>query len=411
MTRGWRCAVGVLGITAMVTTSCGRSAQQEESATTAVPTSTSAAMFTPLLARVVSPPVPVPGTDGKYHLAYELQLTNVLSQDMTLNSVSAIAADTSVLSLTGDQLRYWTRVIGTAGPTTRIGAGQSALVWLDVPIARPSNGEPARLPDHLVHQIGISVEAPNPPLVPGPMTETVAPVSVQPRRPAVIKPPLRGPNWLDGNGCCHMTPHRMAVNPIDGQLWAAERFAIDYVQLDSAGRLFTGPRNELTSYPYYGADIHAVADGAVISAVDGLPEQIADANPAGLPLDQYAGNHIVQDIGDGNYALYAHLATGSVDVAPGDRLTSGQVIGRLGNTGNTDAPHLHFHVMSEPDPLRSDGLPFVFDSFDLDARLASPEALDNLFDDEPAPRQPGFSARAETAVSPMFLDVMTYADR
>ena len=79
----------------------------------------------------------------------------------------------------------------------------------------------------------------------------------------------------------------------------------------------------------------------------------------------------MQDIGDGNYAFYAHLKTGSVKVKVGDQLTTGQVIASLGNTGNTDAPHLHFHVMSTPDPLRSNGLPFVFTSF----RLDSPDRL------------------------------------
>ena len=91
--------------------------------------------------------------------------------------------------------------------------------------------------------------------------------------------------------------------------------------------------------------------------MDGLPEQVAGQSPTGLRLEEYGGNHIVQDIGDGNYAFYAHLKTGSVKVKVGDQLTTGQVIASLGNTGNSDAPHLHFHVMSTPDPLRSDGLP------------------------------------------------------
>ena len=182
-----------------------------------------------------------------------------------------------------------------------------------------------------------------------------------------------------------MTPHRMALNGLNGKYWAAERFAIDYVQMQPDGRLFTGDKAKLESYAYFGADIHAVADGPVVAVVDDLPEQVAGASPTGLPLDQYGGNHIVQDIGDGNYAFYAHLKTGSVKVKPGDRLTTGQVIASLGNTGNTDAPHLHFHVMSTPDPLLSDGLPFVFSSFRLDSRLASPAAIDGLFDGKPAP--------------------------
>ena len=112
--------------------------------------------------------------------------------------------------------------------------------------------------------------------------------------------------------------------------------------------MFTGDTNKLESYPYFGADIHAVADGPVVGVLDGLPEQIPGKTPTGLPLEQYGGNHIVQDIGDGNYAFYAHLKTGSVKVKVGDQLTTGQVIAALGNTGNSDAPHLHFHVMSTP---------------------------------------------------------------
>jgi murein DD-endopeptidase MepM/ murein hydrolase activator NlpD len=120
----------------------------------------------------------------------------------------------------------------------------------------------------------------------------------------------------------------------------------------------------------------------------------------------------VQDLGNGNYALYAHIKTGTVGVKPGDRLSAGQVIGSVGNTGNSDAPHLHFHVMSTPDPLRSNGLPFVYNGFRLDSHVAGTAAeLEALPKDQPIPLQQGFAARDENNVMPMDLDVMTYADR
>ena len=377
--------------------------------TTSVPPA-AAAQATPVLASVVAAPVPASTTDGKKHLAYELQLTNTLGSDVTLKSLSVKAGGTELLTLAGGGLAYWMRGLGaTQTPTTTLGPGQAGIAWLDVVL----DGS-APVPTDLSHTIAVDLAKPMPPLLPASMTEVdVAPVTVSSDRPVVISPPLDGPRWLDGNGCCDMTAHRMAMNPLNGSLWAAERFAIDYVQLSADGTIFTGDRSKPESYPYFGADIHAVADGPVVAVLDGLPEQVAGQSPTGLPLDQYGGNHVVQYIGDGHgggvYAFYAHLKTGTVKVKPGDQLTSGQVIGNLGNTGNTDAPHLHFHVMSTPDPLRSNGLPFVLKDFTLDGRLASMDALDPLLSGQPAQLAPGATARDEKDLSPLVLDLMTYA--
>jgi hypothetical protein len=399
-----------LSAIAALTVACTASTETPSGSTASTPSSstpdTGPTVITPLIASAVAAPIPVPATDGKVHLAYELQLTNVLDQEVTLTSVDVRTADRTLFSLAGDRLAYWTRVMGNPTPTTKLGPAQSAAVWLDVSLD-PGGTVPAQL----MHAVGVSLAQPRPPLFPATMTETVAPVTVSTRKPAVIAPPLVGSNWLDANSCCDMTPHRMALNPLNGQLWAAERFAIDYVQLLPELRLFNGDKTKPESYPGFGAEIHAVADGTVVAVLDGLPEQVPGESPSGLPLEQYAGNHVVQDIGGGNYALYAHLETGSIKVKVGDRLSSGQVIALLGNTGNTDGPHLHFHVMSTPDPLRSDGLPFVLSSFRLDGRIASMDAEDAIEAGQPAPMQSSFTPRDESAVSPLVLDVMSYAGR
>ncbi|QIV85312.1 M23 family metallopeptidase [Mycolicibacterium frederiksbergense] len=367
-------------------------------------------MATPLLARALAAPVPVPATDGRTHLVYELLLTNSMNQDVTVDSVVVRPGDGDpLLTLAGAELADRTRVLGTTAPTAALGPAQSALVWLDV------TTENGRTPTELDHEVKVTLTQPMPPLLPAEVTETVAPVTVQTRQPVRIAAPLRGPQWWDANGCCGMTAHRMAINPIDGELWGAERFAIDYVQLMPDGRLFDGKVDDLSGYPYFGADIHAVADGPVVAVLDGLPEQAAGVNPTGLRLDEYGGNHVVQDIGGGNYAFYAHLKTGSVAVKPGDRLSAGQVLGQLGNSGNTDAPHLHFHVMDGPDPLKADGLPFVIDAFRLTARISDEvgpdgDAIDAAMAGKPAPLQPDVSPRDETGLLPLVSDVMDYAD-
>jgi hypothetical protein len=397
-----RTVIAVLALTVASCSPTTETSQQQTPSPSPTPAVTPA--VTPVLASVIAAPIPVPATDGKIHLAYELQLTNAMPQDVTLTSVAAIGNGQTLLRLTGDDIGHWTRIIGTTTPTTKLGPGQTGLVWLDVALDNS-----AAVPRDLVHTIGITIPKPSPPLILPTMEERVAPVTVSTRKPAVISPPLDGPNWLDGDSCCDMTAHRNALNAIDGSLWGAERFAIDYIQLQPDGKMSAADVTKNESSPYFGTDVHAVADGPVVAVVDGLPEQIPTKSPTGLKLDEYGGNHIVQDIGGGNYAFYAHLKTGSPTVKVGDRLSTGQVIGALGNTGNSDAPHLHFHVMSTPDPLRSDGLPFVFKSFRLDSRLASQEALDPLLHGQPAQLQPGFSARDETEVSPLVLDVMTYA--
>jgi murein DD-endopeptidase MepM/ murein hydrolase activator NlpD len=75
-----------------------------------------------------------------------------------------------------------------------------------------------------------------------------------------------------------------------------------------------------------------------------------------------AGNHVVMGTG-GTYALYAHLAPGSVAVTRGQQVRAGEVIGRVGHTGNSTAPHLHFQLMDSANPLQARGIPCAFAAY------------------------------------------------
>ena len=123
-----RTIAAVLGVLALTIASCSPSTQSSQE-TAQSPSATADAAprdvpvaVTPVIATVVAAPVPVLATDGKNHLAYELQLTNMLTQDVTITSVVVLAGDQTLLTLTGDQVGDWTRIIGTQTPTTRIGA-------------------------------------------------------------------------------------------------------------------------------------------------------------------------------------------------------------------------------------------------------------------------------------------------
>ncbi len=195
------------------------------------------------------------------------------------------------------------------------------------------------------------------------------------KKPIVVAPPLRGPGWVAINGCCaQISAHRGAVLAFDGKAYIAQRFAIDFVQVDSKGRLFSGAVDQLASYPFFGVPVYAAAGRTVVEASDGLPEQVPGA-PKNVTVETLPGNHIVVDLGDGNFALYAHLKTGTVAVKVGDRVKAGEVVGHLGNTGNTSAPHLHFHVMDGPSPLAERGWPYEIEGFQSAGRWQPDDAF------------------------------------
>ncbi len=328
------------------------------------------------------------------------------TQTATIESIDVIDGDgQSLLRLDGDAAVPWMRVMGATAPGRVIGPGQGALVWLDVTVDAGTE-----LPESLTHDIAFSFEPGAPPIITDQMTERVASVEVDQTEPVVIGPPLKGAGWLNGNSCCAVTPHRGAVNAINGAFHAPERYAIDYVRLDENGSFLSGPVDELESYPYFGADIIAVGDGPIVSMRFDLPEQTPGANPTGLTLDEYGGNHIVQDLGDGVYAFYAHLQPGNpLGVEVGQQLKKGETIALLGNTGNTDSPHLHFHLMDSPSPLGSNGIPFVYDSFDLEGQITAQELDERIAAGGPFTLDEA-DAAAEKDLYPIWLTVTSYPE-
>jgi murein DD-endopeptidase MepM/ murein hydrolase activator NlpD len=85
------------------------------------------------------------------------------------------------------------------------------------------------------------------------------------------------------------------------------------------------------------------------------------SQPAIDPI-RVAGNHVIIRAAEA-FALYAHLAPGSVAVRSGQRVSVGDVIGRVGDTGNSTAPHLHFQLMDSADALSARGIPCAFAAY------------------------------------------------
>lgn len=101
-----------------------------------------------------------------------------------------------------------------------------------------------------------------------------------------------------------------------------------------------------------------------------------------ITRETIAGNYIVLDIGNNIYAVYAHLIPNSFKVKVGEKVNKGQVVGLLGNSGNSDGPHLHFHLETKSQQvLGGEGIPYHFEKFNQLATY-SLEDIDTLFDRE-----------------------------
>jgi Peptidase family M23 len=339
-------------------------------------------VLAPLVVIPVAKPQPVLAADAKQHLAYELMLVNLAGTPVALKKIEALdaASDRALYTLEGDGLAQMLKLNGGAKGTELPGSG-SGILFLDLTLPKD-----ATLPKALKHRFDIEVANPaaggdkqsdrDP--APAPKQDIVFTTDALVVGPGAIAvaPPLKGKRWVVGGGCCAPPSyHRGATLPINGAIHVAERFAIDFVQLNDSNMLFDGDMKELADYAYFGDEIYSATNGTVVAVEDGLPEQVPGKLPEGATMQMAAGNHVVVDIGGGRYAFYAHMQPGSLKVKIGDQVSTGQALGLLGNSGNTDSPHLHFHIMDGPSPLLSNGLPFVFTSFSGEGRVVDEDPL------------------------------------
>lgn len=198
--------------------------------------------------------------------------------------------------------------------------------------------------------------------------------------PAVlVEFPLRG-EWVAVN-----TPARRV--PSHGTDVLGERYAFDFVRIDRRRGMHQFPGGGLRYWTIgipaescycWGETIHAPFDGRAVRAIDGIPERkrlhpVGDLlralkngltfDPSRSDLDRLIGNHVVLE-GPGVFAAFAHLVPGSVAVEDGRAVRTGDVLGKVGHTGNSTAPHLHFQLMDRTDLRSARGVPCLFKDYE-----------------------------------------------
>ncbi|MBK7832047.1 MAG: M23 family metallopeptidase [Gemmatimonadetes bacterium] len=308
--------------------------------------------------RVPKAPVVASGRSGDW-LIYELHATNLEGKPLRWSAAEVLDATTNVSLLTTrdsalvhDLARPGTPGLSAAQRGT-IGGGLRGVLYLQVPVAA------GRTPTALRHRLTFSDSS-------GTRTLLTPAVSVGVAAP-VLGPPLRGGPWLVGNGPGNGSGHRRTVITLDGAARIAQRFAIDYVMLDSAFRTSRGDSLSNASYYAQGVDVLAVADGVISTVKDGIAENVPGIDSRAVPisLETVGGNHVILDLGGGRFAFYAHVRPGSIRVREGQRVKRGDVLASLGNSGNSTEPHLHFHLGDANAPLGAEGIPYVHETLEF----------------------------------------------
>jgi hypothetical protein len=368
---------------------CGSSASSDSGAVAGQAAEPHVEDLTPLVASVVASPIPFTGSDGSTHVVYELEVLNASPRTATLTKVETVSPTGQVLhALEGDELVERILPVGPSGlpddprAIATLEAGRTVVLLMDG--TYPSRDQ---VPDRFTHRFHSTLSPADPAnklsRMYGSVTDRTGDVTLGEGEPLTLAPPLAGDNWLVGNGCCAASPHRRAVLPIDGRLTPFERFAIDWIRIDPSldpGSLphpwmlpsISGSADVTVNDAYlaYDEPLLAVADGTVVEVVDGRADQTPQTDANVRSLDEFGGNYLILDIGDGFYAFYAHVKPGTFEVAEGERVKRGDVIGHLGNSGNSTEPHLHFQIGREPTAFTSTNWPYEFASFDVTGALA-----------------------------------------
>jgi hypothetical protein len=340
-------------------------------AESAIPDDIPTVPYLPLIQDVEFPPSIV-RSGGQSHLFYELHLTSFLGREMTLLRVDVLdEAEHSVKSLDQNEIaRRLVRAGKQPNPKENcvLDSGSRSVLFLQLSFENKQ-----AVPDALIHRVTVGFRRKG---VEHAKLCGVGPaVPVIEAEPLVIAPPVRPGIWLAGNGPGDgPVGHRLSLQAWNGRLVSNQRYALDFMKFGGDRRLVRGKSSINANWTSYGEEVLAVADGVVIEAKDGIVENTPGEEYA-VPgdLDNAAGNRLVLKIGPDRYAAYAHLKPHSLRVKTGDQVRKGQALGLIGNSGISDAPHLHFHLINAASFFGGESIPYLFEYFDLLGPYQNPD--------------------------------------
>ena len=300
---------------------------------------------------------------------YDLVLTNVGPEPARVRSIST-TTNQAELRLMGKEL---SSQVALAKPSdTRVSGLDTRPIDSDAEIIVPANGRlvffgwSAGKANALKVTVDYAIKG-------KPLSSSIN-VALPAEQGRVIKAPLQGGGWFSFEAPSNRSRHRRSLYQVESQWLLPQRFAVDFVRTNRSGQRYSGDPGKNESFFAYGADVYAVGDGKVVEVTDGIPDNppaCLETGPIGcksehaVPMTRKTlpGNKVVLEVAPDYFVTYAHLQSGSIPVKNGDMVQAGQMIGKIGNSGNSSEPHLHFHACDRPSSLECDGVPTLFERF------------------------------------------------
>jgi hypothetical protein len=153
------------------------------------------------------------------------------------------------------------------------------------------------------------------------------------------------------------------------------RFAYDFVVVNDEFQMFKKTPRRNGDFFSWGKPVYCPGDGKIASTVSDMPDNplhepppfdmeghIRDPDTA---MKKHLGNYTIIDHGNDEFSILAHMQKDSVQAKAGDKVVKGELIGRIGNSGDSSSPHIHYQFQNGRDLRTSEGLPSKFQRFDL----------------------------------------------
>lgn len=321
-------------------------------------------------AEFVSPPFK---SNNQFVIEYELSIVNNYKRSLTLNQIEVLHADikrTPILTFDKNFLKDHFNLLGNRNELDSISIepGRKGVATLQMTFEKADD-----VPKSIFHRLFVGITNKNGNVMDVPfevaITEIPDPTTI------TLGLPFNKGKWIYS-----AESHKDARFITQGKPSYPQRYAIDWAFIEDDGTFVNGDLKKNESYPAYGKELLAVADGVVKEIKDGIPDNIPKQIDLKIDRETICGNYLVLDIGDNTNAVYAHLIPKSFKVKTGDTVKQGQVLGLLGNSGNSDDPHLHFHLETDsPMTLGGEGIPYAFEKYKMLKSFTS-EDMNRIFE-------------------------------